>query len=80
VVNNIPKEDIIIQIEENSIEKIDDSYDYLLRMPIYSLTKEMFEKLKLEFTQKKDEIEKLKTVQPVDLYLSDLAELKQKLK
>jgi len=80
VVNNMPKEDIIIQIEENSIEKIDDSYDYLLRMPIYSLTKEMFEKLKTEFTQKKDEIEKLKIIEPVDLYLSDLAELKQKLK
>ena len=79
-INNKAKDDIIVQIEENSIEKIDDSYDYLLRMPIYSLTKEMFEKLKSEFTSKKEEIEKLKSIEPKDLYLTDLNELKQKIK
>jgi DNA gyrase/topoisomerase IV subunit A len=79
-INNKAKDDIIVQIEENSIEKIDDSYDYLLRMPIYSLTKEMFEKLKSEFTSKKEEIEKLKSIDPKGLYLADLNELKQKIK
>jgi len=80
VVNNKLKEEIIKQIETFSLDKIDGDYDYLLRMPIYSLTKEMFEKLKEDFKIKKEEIEKLKGVQPKDMYLDDLSELKKKLK
>ena len=80
VVNNKPKDEIISQIEVNSIEKIDDSYDYLLRMPIYSLTKEVFDKLKEDFSNKKEEIERLKLIEPGDMYLDDLSELKKKLK
>lgn len=80
VVNNKSKEDIIKQIENFSLDKIDGDYDYLLRMPIYSLTKEMFEKLKDDFKLKKEEIEKLKLVNPKDVYLEDLSELRKKLK
>jgi len=80
VVNNKPKEDIIKQIENFSLDKIDGDYDYLLRMPIYSLTKEMFEKLKEDFKLKKEEIEKLKLVDPKNMYIDDLSELKKKLK
>ena len=80
IVNNKLKEEIVSQIESNAIEMIDGSYDYLLRMPIYSLTKEMFDKLKEDFSNKKDEIEKLKLVEPKDMYLEDLSELKKKLK
>ena len=47
-INNVAKSEIISQIVDMSLEQIDDSYDYLLRMPIYSLTKELFEKLKFE--------------------------------
>jgi len=79
-VNNKLKEEIIKQIEFNKLDKIEDSYDYLLRMPIYSLTKEMFEKLKEDFKLKKEEIEALKLVQPKDMYLEDLSELKKKIK
>jgi DNA topoisomerase-2 len=74
------KTEIISQIENFTLDKIDGDYDYLLRMPIYSLTKEMFEKLKEDFKSKKEEIEKLKLVQPKDMYLEDLVELKKKLK
>ena len=80
VVNNKLKEEIVKQIIEFSLDKIDGDYDYLLRMPIYSLTKEMFEKLKEDFKIKKEDIEKLKLVQPKDMYLDDLSELKKKLK
>ncbi len=52
-INNIPKDQIITGIESLKLDKIDDSYDYLLRMTIYSLTKEMYEKLKEEFKCKK---------------------------
>lgn len=79
-VKNIPKDKIIKDIENFGLDKIDDSYDYLLRMPIWSLTKEMYEKLKEDFKIKKDEIEKLIAVDPKDMYINDLGELKKKLK
>jgi len=79
-VNNVAKAQIIEGIEEMGLDKIDDSYDYLLRMPIYSLTKEMFDKLKEDFSAKKEEIKILESTDPKDMYLLDLTELKKKFK
>jgi DNA topoisomerase-2 len=79
-VNNVSKPDIIKGIEEMNLEQIDGNYDYLLRMPIYSLTKELFEKLKADFTAKKEEIKVLEETDPKDMYLLDLDELKKKFK
>ena len=79
-VNNVSKSVIIEGIEAMKLEKIDDSYDYLLRMPIYSLTKEMYEKLKEDFVAKKEEIKILEETDPKDMYLLDLSELKKKFK
>jgi DNA gyrase/topoisomerase IV subunit A len=79
-VNNVSKPDIIKGIEEMNLEEIDGNYDYLLRMPIYSLTKELFEKLKADFTAKKEEIKILEETDPKDMYLLDLDELKKKFK
>ena len=79
-VNNVAKDVIIEGIELMGLDKIDDSYDYLLRMPIYSLTKEMYEKIKEDFTTKKEEIKILESTNPKDMYLLDLTELKKKFK
>lgn len=79
-VNNVAKAQIIEGIESLGLDKIDDSYDYLLRMAIYSLTKEMYEKLKEDFVSKKEEIVKLEATDPKDMYLDDLNELKKKFK
>lgn len=79
-INNVSKALIIEGIVEMKLDKIDDSYDYLLRMPIYSLTKELFEKLKEDFTTKKGEIKKLEETDPKDMYLDDLNDLKKKFK
>lgn len=79
-VNNVPKIEIIKGIEEMNLDKIDDSYDYLLRMPIYSLTKEVFDKLKQDFIEKKAEIQKMEETNPKDMYILDLNELKKKFK
>ena len=74
------KDDIINDIIKLGLEKIEDSYDYLLRMPIWSLTTELFDKLKEDYKSKKIEIEKLLLVEPKDMYLDDLSELKKKIK
>lgn len=79
-INNVSKVEIIEGIELLKLEKIDDTFDYLLRMPIYSLTKELFEKLKEDFTKKKEEIKILEMTEPKDMYLLDLSELKKKFK
>jgi DNA topoisomerase-2 len=79
-VKNAPKNEIIEKIESLGIDKMDDSYDYLLRMPIYSLTKELYDKLKEDYKSKKLEIETVEKTEPKDMYKSDLVELKKKLK
>jgi DNA topoisomerase-2 len=79
-VNNVAKAVIIEGIEAMGLDKIDDSYDYLLRMPIYSLTKEMYEKIKEDFLAKKEEIKILEATDPKDMYLLDLTELKKRFK
>lgn len=79
-IRNTPKSDIILKLEDMKLDKIDDSYDYLLRMPIGSLTKEMYEKLKEDYISKKTEIDELSKIDPKDIYIKDLAELKKKLK
>ena len=49
-------------------------------MAIYSLTKEVYEKLKVDFLAKKDEVKILEETQPQQMYLEDLSELKKKYK
>ncbi len=54
-------------------------YDYLLNMPIYSLTSERALKLKEQLENKKQQIIKLKDTAVNQLWLDDLNELKSKL-
>ena len=79
-VKNRKKDEIILDCQKLGLEKMDDSYDYLLRMSIWSLTQELFDKLKDDYRSKKDEVEELENIQPRDMYLTDLSELKEKLK
>lgn len=76
-VNNTPKVVIIENIEKMNLDKMDGTYDYLLKMPIYSLTKELFEKLRQEYNKKKEEIEVLNNTLPEDMYIKDLRDLKR---
>jgi DNA topoisomerase-2 len=79
-VNNVKKSDIIISIGKLGLDKIDNTYDYLLRMPIYSLTKELFDKLKADLKVKKEEIDVIKKTLHKDMYLTDLTNLKRNFK
>jgi len=78
-IKNKSKEELVKSITDMNLDLIDDSYDYLLRMPLWSLTKELFEKLKNDFSSKKEEVITLEKVDPKDMYLDDLKELKQKI-
>lgn len=74
--------DYIINIIENDLklDKIDDSYDYLLRMPLYSITKELYEKIKNDVVSKKNQIKDIINMDIKNTYLEDLNELKKKIK
>lgn len=79
-IKNISKDIIVSNMETLGLDEMDDNYDYLLRMPLWSLTKELYDKLKEDYKSKKVDIEKLSLIEPKDMYLSDLSELKKKIK
>lgn len=79
-VNNVPKNEIIQWLDDNKFNKIDDSYNYLLNMSIYSLTKEKYEDLINSAKQKKEKIDEISKKDIKEMYLEDLYELKKKLK
>lgn len=78
-INNIPKMKIVESIESHKIDKKDGSFDYLLSMPIYSLTKEKYEEIQKQLELVLSEIEKTKKIKPIDMYKTDLKELRKKL-
>lgn len=79
-VNNVPRKQIIAFLQANSFDEVNGSYNYLLNMPIHSLTKETYEQLLAEVAQKKAELAEIKKKLPIDMYKEDLVELKKNLK
>lgn len=72
------KEKIVAQLEKlEKIVKQDDSYDYLLRMPIHSISKETMEKLKEEIASLKAELKTLASTTPEDIWNEDLKKFKK---
>ena len=53
------------------------SYDYLLRIPIYQVTREEIEKLKEQIKSLKAELDESKATKPEDMWLKGLAELRK---
>jgi hypothetical protein len=76
-VNNVPKKEIIQNLENEKFDLIDGSYNYLLSMQISSLTREKFEELMKLEDQKKKELEQIRLLDPKDMYRDDLKELKK---
>lgn len=80
VIANKKKDDIIKQIENNpKILKKDDSYEYLLKLPLYTLTIEKLDELKTQIKNKKTEFDIIKSKTIQEIWLNDLKELKKAL-
>jgi len=59
-VNKVKKENIIAQLETyDKIITVDGTYDYLLKMPIHSLTEEKLEELLESTKNKKIELQEI---------------------
>jgi DNA topoisomerase II len=80
VINKKSKDDITKQIESKKLQKIDDSYDYLLRIPIYSLSKEQVAQHKDELKTLKERLKEIKNSVPKETYVEELETLKKQLK
>ena len=79
-VNNVPRKEIILYLETNNFDQVNGTYLYLLNMPIHSLSKETYEDLLKEVSEKQAELAEIKKKDPTDMYREDLADLKKNLK
>ena len=78
---NVPNANNIAQLEKNDkIIKVDNSYDYLLRIPIGSITKEGLEKLKKDISENKELYKLYKDKDYKEFWIDDLKELKEKIR
>jgi len=69
------KKDIIKWLEEGEYVKIDNSYDYLLRLPIYSLTYEKIKELEKELKMIKKDLTTVNSKTPKNMWLEDLTHI-----
>ena len=84
VVNNKKKSELEEELEKlkfpkmgKSIKDTDNSYNYLLSMPIYNLTKEKIDELKNQENDKQIEFDTLDKLQVHDIWLTELEKLEK---
>ena len=70
------KSEIIDQVEKRKYFKVEDSYDYLLRMPIYSLSLDKIDELTTKIDNLKESHTQLSSTSEHTLWITDLGELK----
>lgn len=79
MIMNQPKQNILNYLIDNKFDKNDDSYDYLIKMPLYHLTKEKLDELyqdKYSKTQLRDDIYQ---TSHEEMWLNDLNTLNKKI-
>jgi DNA topoisomerase-2 len=77
IVANEKKPDIIKAIEKEGIPKQDESYDFLLSMPIWSLTHEKYVELQRKLDETTKERDQVSRTSPEDFYRQDLKDLRK---
>jgi hypothetical protein len=75
----VPKKEIILYLQTADFDEVNGSYQYLLGMPIHSLTKETYEELLMTERKKEKELEEAMKKEPIQMYREDLQELKRAL-
>ncbi len=81
IISKRTKSEIISQLSNfNEIKEFDGGYDYLLRLPIYSLTKEKIDELMNKMSEKKSELETIQSKTEKQLWKDDLEALKKSIK
>lgn len=76
-INNVPKQKIVDYLTAGKFDMVNDSYQYLLGMPIHSLTKEKYQELLNQVTDKNQELTDIQSKLPQDMYVEDLKNLRK---
>jgi DNA topoisomerase II len=79
IINNRSKINIMEQLEEGKYPKDNENYDYLLKMPIYNLTKDKIDEFNTNLENKESEYNKLLAKDNKQLWIDDLTLLEPKL-
>ena len=76
-ISNLSKEKIIQVLKKEKFYLIENEpeYEYLIRMPIYSFSKEKISELDLRYNNKNNQFNKLKKTNINDLWLNDLEKI-----
>ena len=74
---NVEEEVIITNLEKDKFYKIDDTFDYLLKMHIRTFTKEKVKNLGEELEKKKVELEAIKKITEKDMWKSDIKDFEK---
>ena len=80
VVNNTPRVQIIDYLKINNFREFEGGFQYLLSMPIHSLTLEKYRDLLSEIASIEADLEKIRQKAPIDMYREDLINLKKAMK
>ena len=79
-VSNVPVAKIIEALQSNGIIEIDGSYQYILNIPIYKMTKEELQKLKDDYIELKNKLKEIEETSIEKMWKDDLSVLKSALK
>jgi DNA topoisomerase-2 len=72
VVSKLKKAELEDHLSKNEYLLVNDSYDYLLRIPIYNLTIDKVDDLEKEFKQHEENLDKIKSKTEKDMWLDEL--------
>lgn len=75
----VKKQAIIDQLKEKKYPLIEESYDYLIKMPIYNLTEDKIEEFENNLQNKKNELEVIKSTSPTEMWKNDIEVVKTQL-
>lgn len=80
VINNRSKKDIEADLKKLEFDMKDGSYNYLLNIPVYNLSKEKFQEYKRLAKDSQTELKEYKRTTPEAIWINELEELEKLLK
>ena len=75
----VKKQDIEKQLKDKQYPEVDNSYDYLLKMPIYNLSLEKIEDFESKLTKLNEDLDYIKSKSENELWCEDMDLIKQEL-
>jgi len=72
IISNRTKQNLLDQLTNRDYPTVEDNYDYLIKMPIYNLTKERIDELNKDKDMKTEMYSNLEKKETFDIWLDEL--------